>query len=135
MLLLFNNQSAPPPTPTPSIGPLLTVPRRLAARFGVAASGDIYRPPTLTGGMRAGTPVVHGTSVFMAILPATNTAAREFTAMLGVDQSRFLGYVAPGVDTVDGDEWHVAGRVFTVDRADPQTDMTIAALSEQRKGA
>ena len=73
--------------------------------------------------------------VLMAILLPSNQAGREQLAALGTERSRYLGWVAPTVSVLDGDEWHVGGVTYTVDAAETTVDFVICALSVQRRGA
>lgn len=109
--------------------------RRLAARFGTYEAGTVKRPTALTGGARDSNPPVHLSGVMMAILLPGNQAAREQMAVLGRDRARKLGYVAPGVDTRDGDVWEVGGETYVVEGMEAITDCKVCALSVYRRGA
>lgn len=114
---------------------LLAAARTLAGRSGTLATGDVYRPPALSAGQRAGAPVLSTANVLMAILLPSNQAGREQLGALGTERSRYLGWVAPTVSVLDGDEWHIGGVTYTVDAAETVVDFVICALSVQRRGA
>ena len=109
--------------------------RKLAARFGTYGAGTVKRPAALSGGARNSNPPVHLSGVMMAILLPGNQAAREQMAVLGRDRARKLGYVAPGVDTRDGDVWEVGGETYVVEGMEAITDCRVCALSAYRRGA
>lgn len=109
--------------------------RTLAARFGTYGAGTVKRPAALSGGARNSEPPVYLSGVMMAILLPGNQAAREHLAALGSDRARKLGYVAPGVDTTDGDVWEIGGETYVVDGVEAITDCKVCALSVYRRGA
>ena len=109
--------------------------RKLAARFGTYGAGTVKRPAALSGGARNSEPPVYLSGVMMAILLPGNQAAREHLAALGSDRARKLGYVAPGVDTTDGDVWEIGGETYVVDGVEAITDCRVCALSVYRRGA
>lgn len=109
--------------------------RDLAQAFGVLAAGTVRRPVGMGTGQRDSNPPVHLTNVMMAVLLPGNTAAREQLAVLGRDRARKLGYVAPDVDTKDGDIWEVDGEVYVVEGAEAIPDVRVCALSVYRRGA
>ena len=114
---------------------LLDAIRDLAQAFGVLAAGTVRRPVGMGTGQRDSNPPVHLTNVMMAVLLPGNTAAREQLAVLGRDRARKLGYVAPDVDTKDGDIWEVDGEVYVVEGAEAIPDVRVCALSVYRRGA
>ena len=114
---------------------LLSAARTLAARFGICASGDVLRPAALAGGVRGGTPAPHLSGVLMAILTPQNQAQRVMMAELGRGNATKMGWVAPDVDTKDGDVWRVGGQDYVVEGAEAVPDFVICALSVYRKGA
>lgn len=109
--------------------------RKLAARFGTYGAGTVKRPAALTGGARNSEPPVYLSGVMMAILLPGNQAARDQLIALGSDRARKLGYVAPGVDTTDGDVWEIGGETYVVDGVEAITDCRVCALSVYRRGA
>ena len=54
---------------------------------------------------------------------------------LPAENKRKLGYVAPGVDTRDGDVWEVGGETYVVEGMEAITDCRVCALSVYRRGA
>ena len=109
--------------------------RKLAARFGTYGAGTVKRPAALSGGARNSDPPVYLSGVMMAILLPGNQAGRDHLAALGSDRARKLGYVAPGVDTTDGDVWEIGGETYVVDGVEAITDCKVCALSVYRRGA
>ena len=109
--------------------------RKLAARFGTYGAGTVKRPAALSGAARNSDPPVYLSGVMMAILLPGNQAARDHLAALGSDRARKLGYVAPGVDTTDGDVWEIGGETYVVDGVEAITDCKVCALSTYRRGA
>ena len=109
--------------------------RTLAARFGTYGAGTVKRPAALSGGARNSEPPVYLSGVMMAILLPGNQAARDQLIALGSDRARKLGYVAPGVDTTDGDVWEIGGETYVVDGVEAITDCKVCALSVYRRGA